>query len=375
MKNNIFKKIIVPLVLIDIAVILIVFSVSGIYNDRVDTSIYVSQIEQFENRAFFLQGTKADLRLFKPLYGVIGSLFVPILSPYSFILLLNIFFLFALTILSFFLFREIISDRNFAFFGAIWVATGYPMLKYGIALGTDISGWFFAAAAALAALIAARENKMRYFALASMLGFLGALTKESGVLGMAFGGVYILAHIGVWNFKKILKSAAYLSVPFFALEGLFLFLMNRFGLPTFFDWYALNLSNYAREYYKWFYFIGTELSSFHIILFFGLLGIYYAAKRKDVFDREWLARFGGLFAASLPVLAWPIFISRILYVQFLFFIPLALRVIKELSVQRPRLAKYLLVLPIIISATLFLLSGTGSLFELFGQIVFRAIIW
>lgn len=364
------KKIIISLIAIDIIILSIIFSVSGVYNDKVDTGIYVSQINQFKQGSFSLENSKAALRFFKPFYGVVGSWFVLLLSPYAFILFINIFFLSALTILSFFLFKEIIADDRLAFWGAIWAASGYPMLKYGLALGTDISGWFFAVATVLAVLIGARQSKMRYFILASLLGFLGALTKESGILGLVFGGAYVLAHIGVWNFKKIVKTMARLSIPFLALEGLFLFLMSKTGLPTFFDWYALNLSSYAREYYKLFYFIGTELSSFHIILFFGLLGIYHAIKRKDVLNREWLAIFFGLFAASLPVLAWPIFISRILYIQFLFFIPLALYGIYHFSFSGAdkkilglKLSDYMLLAPVIISVTLFFLSGTGSLFE------------
>ena len=358
----IFKKIIIPLLLVDMIVMSIIFSVSGIYNDKVDTVIYVSQIEQFEKSSFSFENTKTALRFFKPFYGVVGSWFVPLLSPYAFILLINILFLLGLTILSFFLLKEIFADSRFAFWGAAWVTAGYPMFKYGLALGTDISGWFFAVAGTLAALVGARENKMRYFALASLLGFLGALAKESGVLGLVFAGVYILSHIGVWRFKKVVKALACLSAPFFFLEGLFVFLMNWFGFPTFFDWYALNLSSYAKEYYKLFYFIGVELSSFHVILFLGLLGVYYAVKRRDIFNREWLAIFLGLFMAVLPVLAWPIFISRIFYVQFLFFVPLALYGIYHFSLSGRnkkilglRLSDYMLFTPIAASIFLFLL--------------------
>jgi hypothetical protein len=245
--------------------------------------------------------------------------------------------------------------------GAIWIITGYPMLKYGLALGTDIAGWFFSVLTILSVLIGARLDKVKYFILASLIGFLGALTKESGVLGLVFGGVYILAHIGVWDYRKIVNFLAGLVLPFFALEAFFLFIMAKFGFPTFFDWYSLNLSSYAKEYYKLFYFIGVEASSFNIILVFCLLGVFYAIKKKEFLNREWLARFTGLFIASLPVLMWPIFISRILYIQFLFLIPLALFGVANIKI----LNRYLFVLPPLFNIFLFLISGNNSLFEIF----------
>src|SRR3989344_279562 len=112
--NNkmLLKKIIIPLILIDMIVMSIVFSVSGLYNDKVDTVIYVSQIEQFEKSNFSFDNSKAALRFFKPFYGVVGSWFVPLLSPYAFILLINILFLLGLTILSFFLLKEIFADSR-----------------------------------------------------------------------------------------------------------------------------------------------------------------------------------------------------------------------------------------------------------------------
>lgn len=368
MKEN--KKIILFLFAVDILAMFLIFSMSGVFNTDVDTAIYVSQIKQFDRGSFDFSDTKAALRFFKPLYGIVGAWFSPALSYYASILLLNILFLFFLTATAFFLFLELGADRKFSVAGSAWLAFGYPMLKYGLALGTDISGWFFAAATALAVLLGAHAGKTRYFILASLLGFLGALAKESGVLGLVFGGIYILAHIGVWNFKKIIKYLACLSLPFLALEALFFFLMSRLGFPTFFDWYALNLSHYAGEYYKFFYFVGTELSAFNIVLFFVVAGIYYAVKKKDVLNREWLARFCGLFTASLPVLAWPIFISRVLYVQFLFFIPMALYGIYNFSLSsldrkilRLKLSDIMLLTPIIASLSLFLLSGKESLFD------------
>ena len=36
--------------------------------------------------------------------------------------------------------------------GTVWVVLAYPVLKYGLALGTDISGWFFAVATCALAL-------------------------------------------------------------------------------------------------------------------------------------------------------------------------------------------------------------------------------
>lgn len=359
------KKIILLLLAVDVLVMALVFSVSGFFNDGVDTTIYVSQINQFDRGVFDLADTKASLRFFKPFYGVVGLWLVPFLSPYSAIFLMNVSFFILLSIVSFFLFLELGFDKKFSVAGAMWVITGYPMLKYGLALGTDAAGWFFSALTILAVLIGSRLSRTRYFILAALIGFLGALTKESGVLGLVFGGVYILVHIGVWNYKKIVNFLAGLVLPFLILEAFFLFIMAKSGFPTFLDWYSLNLSSYAKEYYKLFYFIGVEASSFNIILVFSLFGIFYAIKKKEFLSREWLARFSGLFVASLPVLMWPIFISRILYIQFLFFIPLALFGVANAKI----LNRYLFVLPPLFNIFLFLISGNNSLFEIFKNLL------
>ena len=367
------KKTVLLLVLVDVLVLLVVFFVSGFLNTRIDTEVYTSQIMRLEEGRFFEYSTD-DVTLMqasKPLYAFLGSLIVPFFNPQVAILLINIFFLFGLTFVGYFFFLELGFDNKFAIAGSAWLTTGYPVLKYGLALGTDISGWFFALTVSLVVLVGVRKNNFWYFVLASLLGLLGFWGKETGVLGLVFGGCYILAHIEKWGFKKAGKFLLSLSMPFLFFGGGFVLFLHSIKFPTFINWYGMNFSTHAENSYELFYFLGTEISAFHVLLIFASVGMYYLVKYQDKLSGEWRLKFLSLFIASLPVLAWPMFISRVLYVQFLFFLPLAVygvaRFVASFSDRKllgMKISTYLIFAPIATSVSLYLLAGNESLFSI-----------
>ena len=99
--------------------------------------------------------------------------------------------------------------------------------------------------------------------------------------------------------------------------------------------------------------------------------MYYLVKYQDKLSGEWRLKFLSLFIASLPVLAWPMFISRVLYVQFLFFLPLAVygvaRFVASFSDRKllgMKISTYLIFAPIATSVSLYLLAGNESLFSI-----------
>ncbi len=363
------------LLIVDICVAVFIFSFSGIYNDKLDTAIYVSQIQGFSDPSVVIADpAAASFRFFKPFYGIAGSIIGPWtigLSPYNAILVINLLFFVGLTFLSYLFFKKIGLDEKFSIAGAAWVAMGYPMLKYGLALGTDISGWFFAVAVIVLFLHAIQTGKIRYVFLASLVGFVGSLTKETGVLGLIFAGVYILMQIGNWDWSRFWKWMAALCIPFFALEAGFQYFLYKSGAPSFVEWYKWNHASYAREFYKFKYFIGVEGSTFSIILLLALIGMIIAIKNRDILKRSWLSLHLSLLIATLPMLVWPIFLSRVLFVQFIIFFPLALYTIWHLRHQFE--GKQLMTIPIlyyilflypILSIILFIISGNGPLLKL-----------
>lgn len=350
---------------VDVLVMFFVFSISGFYNDRIDTAIYVSQIEDFS-----MGGTtgsyESSFRLFKPFYGIIGSWLTFVFPPITAILFINILFFIGLTFLSYLFFIKLNFNVLFSTVGAIWVATGYPIFKYGLALGTDISGWFFAVATIVVFLCAVSQNYSRYIIFSSLIGFLGSLTKETGLLGLIFSGVFILMHINVWSGKKVISWLLFLCAPFFVLQTIFLFIVSSLGAPTFLDWFKLN-QGHTEYYSKFFRFLGVEGSAFNIILILSVVGIFLAIKNRDILKRNWLKTYVPLFVASLPVLFWTTPLSRVLYIQFIFFIPLSLYGLVKL--HKRHVIFYLMVLPPLFSLGLFLLVRNDSMFDLVKQIL------
>lgn len=363
------NRFILGILIADVLVMGLVFSVSGFYNRGVDTFGYVQQIEHFSNPEIPLDQS-AVVRDFKPFYGIFGAFLVPVVDPETAILILNVSFLIGLSIL-FFLFLKIIGFQELpAFIGTLWLIFGYPLLKYGLALGTDISGWFFAVLAAYVGYYGIISRKFLPLILASVFGFIGFLSKETGVLGLGFVGLSLLFTLKRESLSFFLKQLISLSLPFLILEGWYMGSIVSRGGVTFFDWYKINAEG-IQSYQTFFYLFWIEGSTFSILLLFGLVAIFFAIKTKEIFAKKWLSIYLPLFVVSLPVFMWPIYISRIMYVQFLFVIPLALygseKVLAAILNENKKkiFAFSLAILPIVLSITLFLIARNQSLFDVF----------
>ena len=350
-----------------IVVMLVSFAMSGLYNTHIDARTYVDQIGEF--RALW-QGGVMTLDTFKPFYGIVGSFMSLVVSPYLSILIMNISFLFGISILAYLWLRELRFDDEVSVIGALWIVLSYPVLKYGLAISTDISGWFFALLSISIFLSGIRTNKFKYIIYASIVGFLGSISKETGVLGLIFCGVYIICHIGLWQKEKVIKYLSCLCVPFAVLQGILLWTVSRAGSSTLIGWFSSNQNHYGQSYRNLKYFIGVEGSTFNILAILALLGIFIAYRNKDLFSREWLSLYLSLFVASLPVLIWPIFISRIVFIQYIVVIPLAVYFISKMKFELNQqkvvgipIFYWIIALPPITSLILFISIGNGSFFN------------
>lgn len=304
-------------------------------------------------------------RLLKPTYGAIGALLMPVMPPEQSMFLLNILFYSGCV---YFLFRLLASYLNFkpwqAFIGVAWFACSYPMLKYGFALLTDIGGYFFALFAIYLALMADKKNKPSLLFWAGAVSAIGFATKETGGLGMLFIFFYWLLRIRQLGFKQVIKSWLAAGLPFLALSLTIQYSVIRMSGYTYADWIGGSEDIYGQKYRTLKYFVGTQSASFHLLWIFFLYGLY---KIKKIANPSLLL---SLIPVSLPVLVWPLFITRILFFQFIYVIPFALHGFGELiqSIQKPALKKTvtwgLAALPCLISLGLFLAARQGSLFKL-----------
>lgn len=346
------------------------FSVVGPFGVNLDTEIYLSQISQFEAGALILEPYDVALRAFKPLYAVWGSFLVPLFSPEESIKFLNLLFLFLLPFVTFGFLKELGFVKSDAFWGALWTVTAYPVLKYGLAVGTDIAGWFFTIATGYTVLLALRHSSIRLLVLASFLGFLGASAKETGVFGLIFGGLYLIFTYPARGIQKTIMYLFALALPALALEGLLFGILMHAGFPTFIEWYnyaILVSSEDTRP--TLFKFIAVEASTFNVMGLYAFFGALVALRGKIIIEHQY-AKLIALGIASLPVLLWTMYISRIFFMQVIIVVPLALIGFRSLCNAFPqrvhgKLEIIFAVLPVASAAILFGIAGKGSLFTIF----------
>lgn len=344
------------------------FSIIGPFNIHIDGDMYVAQIEQFEAGQLLSVPYDVALRAFKPFTGVWGSLWAPLLTPLQSMQLLNLLFLFAIPFAAFGFLNELGFSKKEATWGALWIVTGYPMLKYGLAISTDIGGWFFALVSAYMVLKGVRMQSYRVILLASLLGFIGGTIKETGVFGLLFGGLYILFTYANRPFQQTCILLAILALPAFALEVALIGVLIHTGLPTFLDWYGVVAdSKYSIPDYPFIKFVGVFASAFNMLIVYACVGLSAACLKKITLTSHPYAMVSATFLASLPILLWKIFISRVLYIQFVFFVPVALLGARAITAMLPvrvrrvgEIAVY--VVPIVCSVSLFLIAREQSLF-------------
>ena len=359
-------------ILIGVGALGIIFSRNGVIDRRIDTQVYISQIQFYEGK--IPQDDQARLRSFKPFYGVVGAFLSNIMTEEQAMFTINLLFYFGLIIFAFFFLREIGFQNKFAVIGSAWVGTGYPLLKYGLSLLTDISGWFFALATITVFLVGLRKQNSYLLILASVLGFIGSLCKETGVLGLLFAGIY-LAMLFIFTGKTVnIKNILKIILPFLLLESVFLYTLfhNDSGGTSFLDWFLYNKKVVPTEYHSFFYFFFTEFSAFSLLWLYSIYTGYMLFTKKITATRHTYILGSSLLIATLPVLVWPMFLTRVLYIGYLSIVPCALAGLSLWSFFNHNKVKtfYILsVLPIIASITLFVIASGGSLFDLLKRLI------
>ncbi len=363
------KNLILPLIIGCVA-LTFVFSQNGFLNVQTDTPVYTDQIRYFDGEIQPTENTK--LRSFKPFYGIVGSFLTPFLSPSEAILAINIIFYFGLIISTFFFLKLLGFSEFYSSIGASWVATGYPVLKYGLALLTDISGWFFAGASLVIFLLAIKQEKIKLFILASVVAFVGSLCKETGILGLLFAGMYLTTLFLFERKVLYIKQLCAVAIPFIILQGLLIYILftTQANGVSFFDWFLFNKNGVGYGLHTLYYFSFTEMATFSVLWVYGLYSVYVVGKNLSSFPKKKVITGVCLFLAVLPPLIWPVFLTRVLYIGYLFIIPAALLGLsfwEENNKEKKVLYKTFLVLPIIVSVSLLLVANGGSLFSLINQ--------
>lgn len=351
------KKTILSLLIVAFLALILFVARVGFEWDYVDTVHYVALMHFFSNDNDLNVDTA---RLLKPAYGWFGFLPKLFLGDYAILTLMNWSFFVALLFVFFFVLKKLNYSNKLCFVGVLWLAFSYPMLKYGLALGTDVAGWFFSAFTILLILHYAQNKNNLYLFLVSTTAAIGILTKETGGLAISFSVIYLFFAMRGYGIRFILKKLAILIIPFLVIFGLWqLYVYLKFNY-SYLDWIFRAESSYGENYRTFKYFLFTELSSF------GLLWLYFfntLFKNREHLRIVYVISILPLF---LSVLMWPVFISRILFIQFLLIIPVSLSIFEKYNFKRT--ARFILYgLPVLSSVVLFLISGKDSLFDVLNK--------
>ncbi len=356
------NKHIILLGIIGAVIISLVFLRNGVLNVYPDTAVYVEQVKYYNHE--IPKSWSMNYRSFKPLYGFVGALITPPFTAEQSILFIDVIFFFGLLFSSFYFFKELGFQENYSLIGATFIGTGYPLLKYGLALLTDISGWFFATLTVTIFLVAIRKNSNRLLLLTSVIGFFGSLCKETGILGLLFAGLYLTFFLIKEKDIKYLKKIFYISLPFILLQAIFLSVLISRGGSSFLAWLKFNnqLVVGLRTPYLFFF---TQLSTFSILWVYLLVSLYLIFRKKINISFNNKIIISCLLVSVLPIFAWPEFLSRVLYIEFLFIVPLILYAIRFINekVRSKTLLFFIAFVPVLISMFLFSLAGNGSLFD------------
>jgi len=305
------------------------FVILGTYQNQGDTSSYVASVEFYDTGSLdtlrYGDRDMNEFRLLKPVYGIIGSLLTPIISPHQTILLLNlIFFYGTVTILFLILFALGFTPLNSAI-GTAWFSFGYPMLKYGFSLITDISGYFFIALTSYLALIGFKKKKLHWMLWAGTASAFGVLSKESGSLGLLFiiGATIIdFKRLG-WRFAatSIALAGGTFALIYFPIQAL---IMQRIGY-SFFDFFNKTQHAYYGDYPAHLFYPLIHGATFHILWLYAAIGTIFWIKDKK--DPLWI----GAWIVGLPTVFWLMYVTRYAFVYFIAVIPFALYGLDQIS--------------------------------------------
>jgi 4-amino-4-deoxy-L-arabinose transferase-like glycosyltransferase len=173
--NSFQKYLLLSLIiaLLNAALILIFFAPRF---DYTDTPQYISTIR---NLAGDETAQVYPFRILKPMPILIGAALAPFVGAENTLVFQNIFFYFFSVVLIYFLINFLYHNPRQAFYGAVLYSTAYPMLAYGLASLTDLSGWFFFLLAALLSLIFLKKPSLKTAIFAGLVAGMGMLFKEN----------------------------------------------------------------------------------------------------------------------------------------------------------------------------------------------------
>lgn len=282
--------------------------------DHTDSPEYISTIEYIagdQNADFIVY------RFLKPLPILIGSLSRPFIEAGSALILQNLIFYYLSVCLVFLLVFRLYNNEKQALYGTVLYMGAYPMLAYGLASLTDLSGWFFYLLSVLISLRFLDNPGFKTAFWAGLLAGFGMLFKESTAAAPIFFASLLFIASPV-SFKDKMKYIVIYGSAFLIFPVINSIIFYNLYSYTYYDWFRLGGAH--PENSDTFYVVSPlrvlieTIRVFSIGWFFILAGAF----------KEWASKNNGrikvFLAFLLPSLSVFVFWSyphnRMLYIAF-----------------------------------------------------------
>ena len=331
---NFLKKhgLLVSLLALGAVNLLVFYYLFGFHpNNDTDGFIYTIDFFRGQDAVFFPN------RYLVPFYPVVGAKLLFFISSVQSLIVMNIIFYFGLLLLTYGLIARVFKNKWIGFVTALLVATNYAMIRYGLTQVQDMGGYFWSVLTMYAIWRWREEKHHGWLYLSSIAVAFGVLTKESGGMGALFAGVIILWGKEGWK-KTIKYLVMFAFFPFITVVVNFLrgydvgFSSFTYLVDT---WKAWGPENYV--FLRW---LGVNVSTYNAVWIAAAAGLILLFKYRRAVDQNIFIYFVAVLPTSLSYFAWPIFISRTVFISAWLVLPLASYGLFKLY-ERGKLGKYL----------------------------------
>jgi 4-amino-4-deoxy-L-arabinose transferase-like glycosyltransferase len=328
-----------------------------------DTDSYILSIK-------FFRGESNEVypnRYLNPFYSVVAATIFRGLSPEHSIIVTNIIFYFGLLLLTYGLLRRVFKSEFIGVISALFISTSYALVRYGLTQVQDIGGYFWFLLTLYCGWRWWEDKKSGWLYIGGVAVSFGMLTKESGAMAALFVGILFLLEKA--SFKtKIINFLKFSIIPFVVL------LINQSrGKEVHYNsgkWFLENWQIFAEANYRFIKWLGVNISTYNFLWLFIFIGaIVLINKRKEI-SSEIKIYFLAVFLPSMCYFAWPLFISRTVFISAWFFIPLASYGLYHMY-NKGKLLRYMAVVAIVFALiTPYILQYTlryAHLFQIMGN--------
>jgi len=289
------------------AVLLLIFFVPRF--DHTDTQQYIATID------FVAGNPGGELfahRILKPLPILIGALLNPVISAKNSLIFQNVIFYFLSVWLIFLLIYRFYQNEKQAFYGAVLYMGAYPMLAYGLASLTDLSGWFFYLFSILIALSFLKKPRLETALLSGFVAGFGMLFKEN----LAAAPIFFVSLVFIASRIPIKEKLKYIFA--FGMAFLFFPLINTIVIyklysHSYLDWFRMAWTHPANTLY-W---VGPFRIIIEIgrVLLIGWIFVLLGVLREVVLkNKERIKILLALLIPSLSFFIWSYPHNRIIFI-------------------------------------------------------------